>query len=235
MIISFYSLFISSIVACCAFNWVHPEEWNSPTIIDDDEPSSLKKGEEKIREAGTELYEKGKDKVKDLFDYSSVKERMERFMSDIRDSLPEPFGKGEIPDVRVVDTSLSMWPGYAFHTFNDSYVVLVDIPGIPTNDIRVSLKKDVVKIHAFHEACLLEDKGDGGSGICLQRKLNKSFKLPSDVDAEKISADFQDGVVVIKLPRTECNEKELKIKSEGLLKKRAREISKSLKGAFGFQ
>ena len=217
---------------------MHPDYW-SP--LPEEEESAIKKYGKKTREKASELLDKTSSAAKEYLSPTHLQDSLESFMEDLRETFMEPlmnlkgYSNDQAYPVKFIDTSASLWPGYAFHTFNDSYVVLVDVPGIPKDEIKVQLIKDSISIAAAHEACLLEDKNEEESGVCLKRRIQKSFRIPGDVDVDDISVDFKDGVVVIKLPRSQSTARELKIKSEGVLKKRIKDASSKIKSVFGFQ
>ena len=88
-----------------------------------------------------------------------------------------------------------------YETAQKDVVVTVDLPGMKREDIKVTFENDVLTIEGerakqfdreqFHRV----ERGFGA--------FRRSFSLPTSVDAGKVSAAYQDGVLTITLPRRE--------------------------------
>lgn len=63
-----------------------------------------------------------------------------------------------------------------------------DVPGYKKDEIKIEITNNVVNIRAENET---------------RGKLNHSFGLGQDVDAEKITTKLEDGVLTLNLPKTE--------------------------------
>ena len=83
----------------------------------------------------------------------------------------------------------------------DSYVVKVELPGIPREDIHVTLSDNILTIRGEKR----EEKTEERKDYYLRERsfgaFERSFVLPEDVDAERIEASFRKGVLTVKLPR----------------------------------
>ncbi|VUT25953.1 MAG: Small heat shock protein HSP16.5 [Candidatus Methanolliviera sp. GoM_asphalt] len=92
-------------------------------------------------------------------------------------------------------------------------VVRADIPGVKKEDISVNVKGDMLEIGAERK----EDKEEKGEGyIRRERTYGRYYRaipLSSEVDAEKVNATFEDGVLSIEVPKVEGKEvKKIEIK-----------------------
>ena len=83
------------------------------------------------------------------------------------------------------------------------YFLQVDVPGIPREEIKISLEQD----HLILEG---ERKGQFG------HKIRKAFVIPNDVDAEKIEANVANGVLELLLPKKAQAKPKLIAVGEGL-------------------
>lgn len=82
-------------------------------------------------------------------------------------------------------------------------VVKVDLPGLKREDIKVTFENQVLSIEGQRQSGA-ENENDRAHR--LERghgAFRRSFTLPSTVDAARIDASYQDGVLVVKLPRRE--------------------------------
>ncbi len=87
---------------------------------------------------------------------------------------------------------------------DQAFTLEVTLPGMKKEDIKIDLEKNVLTISGErHER--KEDK----SGKVIRVESNygqftRSFNLPDEVNADKASAQFEDGILHITLPKTEA-------------------------------
>lgn len=97
----------------------------------------------------------------------------------------------ETPDMRIDVTE------------NDrSYAVKAEIPGVNKDDIDVSIDGNQVTITA--EIKRETKKKDDEREICTERyygQIYRSFGLPSEVDSSKADAHYENGVLMLTLPK----------------------------------
>jgi HSP20 family protein len=85
---------------------------------------------------------------------------------------------------------------------DEAYTVRADLPGLEEKDIQVSLEEGVLTIQGKHET---EQKEEGEKGVrYLERahgSFHRSIQLPAEVDADKVSASYRQGVLTVTLPK----------------------------------
>jgi HSP20 family protein len=92
------------------------------------------------------------------------------------------------------------------------YQVSAELPGLDEKDIEVSVSDDMLTIKGEKK----EEKEEKAKNYYLSERrygaFQRSFQVPSGVDAEKIEASFQKGVLTVTLPKSpEAQKKEKKI------------------------
>lgn len=89
-------------------------------------------------------------------------------------------------------------------------VMKADMPGVKKEDLHIDLSKNILTISG--EKKMEETSEKGGLYRCERSygSFSRSFELPSDVDREKITASLKEGVLEIRLAKTEKAEKETK-------------------------
>ena len=91
----------------------------------------------------------------------------------------------------------------------ESYDMYMELPGMDENNVNVELDHNVLKISSVREE-KKEDKSEkDGKYLIRERRManfSRSFTLPDDVDASKISAVFKNGILALTLPRTSAPE-----------------------------
>ena len=83
--------------------------------------------------------------------------------------------------------------------------VTAEMAGMRPEDVNVDLENNVLTISG--EKRLEREEGKEGSTYHLSErrygKFSRSFVLPRDVDSEKIEARFDNGVLTIRIPKSE--------------------------------
>lgn len=96
----------------------------------------------------------------------------------------------------------------------DKFVLKADLPGFNKEDINLSVDGDRLQLTAEHQ----EESGGGQKNYVRRERRYSSFSRSFDlqgIDADKISASYQDGVLNLELPKlTETKPDSRKIEVE---------------------
>ena len=87
-----------------------------------------------------------------------------------------------------------------------AYTVHAEVPGVPKEDINVSIDGNVVSLRA--EVRQHDQKKDGEKLLGSERyygAVARSFQLPVEVDAAQARARYDNGVLVLTLPKKQGN------------------------------
>ena len=82
------------------------------------------------------------------------------------------------------------------------YTVHAEVPGVPKEDIQVSIEGNVVSLRA--EVRQHDQKAEGEKVLRSERyfgSVARSFQLPVDVDAAQAKAKYDNGVLTLTLPK----------------------------------
>lgn len=103
--------------------------------------------------------------------------------------------------------SLQSWnPSADVYEEDDHYVVKAELPGVDKKNIHVDVQENVLIL-----------KGERSNGKEVKEEnfyrkeiaygtFERSFALPDGVDADKIKADYNDGVIKITIPKPETKQ-----------------------------
>jgi HSP20 family protein len=126
-------------------------------------------------------------------------------MLDFHDSLNRFFGDsfswfGGLDK----ETGLANWnPVVDIYEEDDALVIKAELPGMDKKDIAIDLKDGLLTLKGERE----HDKEVKEENYYRKERVfgrfHRTFKLPAEVDPEKIKADFKDGVLKIDIPKPE--------------------------------
>jgi HSP20 family protein len=137
---------------------------------------------------------------------TNFRKNMEQIFEDFIQqnwSVPSPLGEANfMPRMDVSETEKEIH----IHT---------ELPGMTEKDVEVSLEKNVLSIKGEKKQ---EVEQKNKNFHCLERKYGsfyRSIPLSAEIDAEKIEANFKNGILSIQLPKTKGKEeaKKIQIKS----------------------
>ena len=123
-------------------------------------------------------------------------EEMERRFQDI-------FGRSFLPSVwrRIPTMEMGWAPAIEVFEKEDKFVVKAELPGMTEEDIDISVVGDTLTIKGERKA---ESEVKEEDYYCCERSygsFSRSIAVPSNVDAKKIEASYEDGVLEVSLPK----------------------------------
>lgn len=106
---------------------------------------------------------------------------------------------GGVPAWRTVVSK----PRTNIHDSGDDLRVVAELPGIDKEDLSIKIQGNHLEIKGSQKTDTLEGyrthrKERGGAALA------RSFTLPYEVDAEKVSAELKDGVLTMILPKADA-------------------------------
>jgi|UniRef100_A0A7J3UXV9 HSP20 family protein len=132
----------------------------------------------------------------DIFDdFRRMMREMERFMGSMTEEmqrrLPVSSDQGfREPLVDINETS-------------DEVIVTAELPGVPKENIELNLTDNTLEIKASQKQEVSLEKG----GVRKRERRSMNFyrliELPCGVDASKVKATFNNGVLEVKMPKLE--------------------------------
>lgn len=121
---------------------------------------------------------------------------MERRFEDI---LGRPF----LPAVwrRIPMVEMGWAPAIEVFEKEDKFVVKAELPGMKEEDIDISIIGDTLTIKGERKAESEVKEEEYYCCECSYGSCSRSIALPSNVDANKIEANYEDGVLEVSLPK----------------------------------
>lgn len=104
----------------------------------------------------------------------------------------------------VYNQAIGLVPPTEIFEAKDELVITIELPGMTKKDVDISIDEGVLTIKG--EKVEVRKEGDEDRKYHLWERtygsFTRSFTLPNTVDLTKITAEFENGVLLVKLPKT---------------------------------
>ena len=124
-----------------------------------------------------------------------VEELFDNFMSR---NWMRPF-RWDLPTLRSADARL---PKVDVIERDGEILVRAELPGVEKKDVHVSLTDRTVTIKASTRTESKEEKGDYFRQEISTGQVSRTVTLPAEVDGQKATAEFKDGLLEVTIPKT---------------------------------
>ncbi len=108
------------------------------------------------------------------------------------------FGVGFPSGLAAIDLS----PDVDIAETEKAYKIAVELPGLDDKDIEVSLSDDLLTVSGEKKTEREESKKDYYLSERRYGSFKRSFRLPAEIEAGKITAEMDKGVLSITLPKS---------------------------------
>jgi HSP20 family protein len=129
-----------------------------------------------------------------LRELGSLQNEMNRLFNTVFDTPPPGNGgtlRRWVPAMDLVET-------------DDHFVLRADLPGMKQDDVKIELEDTTLTVSGERKA-EHESKGEGYYRV--ERafgEFSRSLTLPQGVDPEAVSANFENGVLEVRIPKPEA-------------------------------
>jgi len=127
---------------------------------------------------------------------------MNRLQFAFRPFLPSLMN--EVFERQSNETELTYKPAANVREDENAYTIELALPGFAKDEIKINFEEEVLTVIAGHES--KEDiKGPKytWNEFGFKSRYERSFQLPETVDADNISAAFENGILLVTLPKKE--------------------------------
>lgn len=126
-----------------------------------------------------------------------------------------PFLKSEsvwdfMSEVEKAFDEMSRSPGRSTFTpavdlqeTKDAYLVSMDLPGVPEKEIKIDVQHGRLTVSGERTRETNKEEGGFRRFERVHGRFERTFSLPQNVNQEKISARFENGVLEIQVPKAE--------------------------------
>lgn len=121
-------------------------------------------------------------------------------LNEMRREMDRLFGS--LPD--WTEPAAWMVPADVRET-DDAVEYTIEIPGMRPEDINLTVENDVLTVSGEKKFEREEGKEDSGYHLTERRygRFERSFRVPASVKADDVTANYENGVLTVTLPRAE--------------------------------
>jgi len=139
-----------------------------------------------------------------------------RELQEMQRRFDEVFGGPSFPSVwRCLPEEMSWAPAVEILDKDDKFVVKAELPGVKQEDMEVSVEGDTLMIKGEKKVEKETKEENYYRSERAYGSFYRSIALPSTVNASKIAADYEDGVLEVTLPKAaEAKPKKIEVKAK---------------------
>ena len=130
----------------------------------------------------------------------SLSSTLDRMLT-LNRAIDQAFNTGWNPESRV-------WvPAIDVVEKKDAYVLYAELPGVDASQVDIKFEQNVLTLRGTKPSALNVEQ-DGEMRVFAAERVSggfeRSLRLPEFVDAEKINADFTNGLLTITVPKAQA-------------------------------
>ena len=140
-----------------------------------------------------------------------------RELENIEQHFEDVFDRSWLPAVwrRIPSLEMGWAPAVEVFEKEGKFVVKAELPGIKEEDMDISVVDNTLTIKGEKKTESEVKEEDYYCCECSYGSFSRSIALPSNVDAKKIAASYEDGVLGISLPKaSEVKPKKISISAK---------------------
>lgn len=108
-------------------------------------------------------------------------------------------------DGQILPDAFTGWaPALDVTQDKDQLQVVVELPGLKKEDIELSLQEGVLTISGERKDATERKEGETYRTERFYGRFQRSVELPSEVDANRVNATYQNGLLTITLAKAEA-------------------------------
>ena len=128
-------------------------------------------------------------------EFNEVQNRLRRLFGTDFGFEPIPFIEpvGWVPIVEITET-------------DEELLLTAELPGMTKENVDITLENEILTIRGEKKEEKKEEKNGGARYLLWERNygaFERSFTLPRMVDPAKLAAEMKNGVLTIRMPKTE--------------------------------
>ena len=116
----------------------------------------------------------------------------------LREAMDRLFEDSFIPRVGISGRGVAS----NLHETADSFILQIPMPGVRPEDVEITVQQDALNVKWQTSVNVPENATTHWSGFAASQ-YQQSFTLPAAVNAEKVEASYENGILTLSLPKAE--------------------------------
>lgn len=141
--------------------------------------------------------ERGQQLMRDPFQQAMLRNPFRT----LRQMMMDPFRWLQIPALPELPAEAGWNPDFEVRETDDAFVFKADMPGIPAEDVDISLDGNELRISGKREHEREHDEGRYHTYERAYGDFTRTFLLPDTADVDKVRSDLKDGVLSLVVPK----------------------------------
>jgi HSP20 family protein len=133
--------------------------------------------------------------------YMDLREQIDRLFEGFFAGWPAAFGRGALDLAAPALSGGAQAPSVDVKELPDRYEIAAEMPGIDAKEVELSLKDGVLTLKGEKKSERKEEKENLFLSERSYGTFMRSFQLPDNVDADRVAAQFENGVLKVQLPK----------------------------------
>ena len=143
--------------------------------------------------------------MREMSPFSMLQERIDRMFDDFTS------GFGGLPSLST-SADYALMPSLEMHEQDGKLMINAELPGVDEKDIDLSVEDDVLTISGEKKSEFKDKQNGGYRTERMYGRFSRAVRLPFSVDASKVEARYDRGVLKLTIPRpAEAQQKTKKI------------------------
>jgi len=192
---------ITVVGALCVYAFV-----NVVSALAQDQNATSEKSDQNVQEHPPWDQDSDTAEGNEEWDPIAEMQHFKRYIKNkFHNNMREGFSRGQFDDFGI-DTAFFYMSSDILEN-EDEYVILIDMPGMKKEDIDLSIKDGQLFVHGERNDEIAEKKENEESGYIYSRRerrfgsLKRQLTLPKDIQDDKITARYDNGVLAIIIPK----------------------------------
>jgi HSP20 family protein len=133
---------------------------------------------------------------------SIVRHQPYGLLGELQREMERLFSTSPLREDGAASLSGSDWsPAVDVREEADRYLVCVDLPGVPPDEVDINLEQGVLTISGERPAIAPDEAAGYRRAERPRGRFVRRFSVPESVDVEQVAAHAQDGVLQVSIPK----------------------------------
>jgi HSP20 family protein len=98
-----------------------------------------------------------------------------------------------------------VWPSMNLSEDDNAVMVRAELPGVDKKDVKINVNRDVLMISGEKREEKRDERRNYHRVECSYGSFSRQIRLPVEIDVDHIEAKMQDGVLMLKMPKSKTS------------------------------